>query len=137
MAQHKVLLLEIIQAGRFTPAETDDLGNYRKKGRGAAGGKILDGRTKNGKFDLWQDENENLRSSDRNLDADRINLAVRKHRDRAFVVGLARVVVNQLMQRGAHRHRVQKEHQRDQDRGENRLAVTLELTGGKPHPSCF
>ena len=114
MAQHKVLLLEIIQAGRFTPAETDDLGNYRKNGRGAAGGKILDGRTENGKFDLGQDENENLRSGDRNLDADRINLAVREHRDRALMVRFARVVVDEFVERRTNRHRVQQKDERNQ-----------------------
>jgi hypothetical protein len=51
-----------------------------------------------------------------------------KQRHGAFMAGRVRVMVDQLVQRGARRHPVQQEDKRDQKRGENRPAMPLELT---------
>ena len=43
------------------------------------------------------------------------------------MIGFARVLVNQFVQFGTRRHRVQQQNQRDQQRGEDRLAVRFEM----------
>ena len=53
---------------------------------------------------------------------------MREHRDRAIVVGFARILVDQFMQRGTRRHRVQEQDKAHQQRGDDRLAMQLEMT---------
>ena len=48
---------------------------------------------------------------------------MREHHDGAFVARLVRVVVYQLMQRGARRHRVEQQNHPNQQRRERRFAV--------------
>ena len=46
-----------------------------------------------------------------------------EHHDGTFVACLVRVTMNQMMQRGARRHRVEQQNQTGQQRGEHRFAV--------------
>lgn len=68
------------------------------------------------------------RNDGRDIGDRRIHLAVGKHRDRAIVIGFARVLVNQFVQLRTRRHRVQQQNKCDQQRGENRLAMRFEMT---------
>ena len=47
---------------------------------------------------------------------------MREHRDRTFMTSLVRILMNQLMQRGARRHRVKKQNHRHQQDSNERLA---------------
>jgi len=58
----------------------------------------------------------------------RFDLSVREHRDGAMVVSLAGVLVNQLVQRGARRHRVKQQNHPHQQDGQGRFAELNELT---------
>ena len=62
---------------------------------------------------------------------------MRKHRDRAFMVGLACVLMDQFMERGTGRHRVQEQDKADQQRGDNRLAVRFEMAFHESQTMCF
>jgi hypothetical protein len=108
--------------------ETDELRNGREDGRGASGGKIFNGRGKNGNDNLWGRLERNGGHDDRNLNIGGINVAVGEHRDRTVVVGFAGVLVDQFVQFGARRHRDQQQDERDKQRGENRLAGRSEMT---------
>ena len=55
-------------------------------------------------------------------------MAMGEQRDGAIVVSLARVLVNQFVQFGTRRHRVQQQNEGDQQSGERRLAVRFEMT---------
>lgn len=108
-----------------------------KNRRSAASGKILDGRGKNEKFSLQSCLNGNNSGGDRNVNGSRVNVTVREQRDGALVTGLVGVVVNQFMQRGASRHRVQQQDKTSQQRGDNRLAVPLEMAFYELQTICF
>ncbi len=95
-------------------SETDELGNGRKTGRSAAGRKIFYGRSKSGEFNLRNDRDEKRRRDDGNFNRNGVNVAVREHRDRAIMVGLVRVVMDELVQRGRGRQRVQQQDNADE-----------------------
>ena len=72
------------------------------------------------KPDRWRDNG--------NITSDRINLALREHRDGAMMVSLAGVLVNQFMQIGAGRHRVEQQNHPHQPGGQGRPAEPNEMT---------
>ena len=85
--------------------------------------KIFNGRAENGKFNLRNALNRSRRNDDGSHNGRRFHLSMREHRDGAFVACLVRVLVNQLMQRGTRRHRVQQQDHPNQQRRERRFAV--------------
>ena len=111
------------QTRRTAPSETNELGGDAGRGRGASGGEIFNGRGEAGKNKNRGRLDRNRRRGGGNFNRGRVHLAVREHRDRAIVVGLARVLVDHFVQRGRRRHRVQQQDKADEQRGENRLAV--------------
>jgi hypothetical protein len=135
-AQGKVLVQEK-NSGRKNPAETNELGNHGKNGRAAAGGKILNGRGKNRKGNLRHRHERNGRRADGNLNLSGINVTVRKHRDRTIVVSVAGILVDQLVQAGARRHRVQQQDKGYEQRGENRVAGPLKMSNSELQTICF
>ena len=86
--------------------ETDESGNGGEDGRGATGGKIFNGRSKNRNDKLRGRLNRSRLRDGGNFHRDRVHLAVGEHRDRTIVVGFASVLVDQFMQRWTRRHRV-------------------------------
>lgn len=87
-------------------------------------GKVFDGRAENGNDKNRGRFNRICRGGDRHVAGRRIHLAVREHRDRAIVVGFARVLVDHFVQRGAGRHRVQQQNNTHQQGGQRRPAET-------------
>jgi len=81
--------------------------------------------------------NRSHRHDGRHFHDRRIHLAVGKYRDGTFVPGRIRVVVNQLMKIGTRRHCVQQQDQTDQQRGENRLAGSHEMSDFQLQAICF
>jgi hypothetical protein len=116
---------------------TNELGSNAGNGRTTSGREIVNGRTENREFNGRQDNNKSLRRGNGNINAGGVHLAVREHRDRAFVVGFARILVNQFMQRGTRRHCVQEQDKANQQRGDNRLAVRFEMASHKSQTVCF
>ena len=60
--------------------------------------------------------------------ADGIHLAVGEHGDSAVMPRLIRIMMDQLMQRGACRHGIQQQDKPRQQRGNHCLAVTFKMT---------
>jgi len=58
---------------------------------------------------------------------------MRKHRYGALVVKRIGVLVNQFMQRGTNRHRVQDKDEKRQQNGHAPLAVRFEMAIYQPH----
>ena len=85
--------------------------------------KIFDDCAESGKFNLRSIPNRSRRNDGGNLNGRRLHLSMSEHRDGAFVTGFVRILVNQLMQRGTRRHRVQKQNHPNQQRRERRFAV--------------
>jgi hypothetical protein len=53
------------------------------------------------------------------------------------MAGFVRVVVDQLVQAGARRHRVQQQDKAYQQRGENRQARPLKMSNSELQTICF
>ena len=81
--------------------------------------KIFNGSAENGKFNLRCRLNGNADGDNGNINDRRIHLAMREHGDRAFVAGLVRIFVDQLVQRRTRCHGVQEQHQANQQGGEH------------------
>jgi hypothetical protein len=64
-----------------------------------------------------------------------MHLTMREQRDGALMFRRTGVLVKQFVQLGRSRHRVQKQDKPGQQRGDDRLAVPLELTPHELH--CF
>ena len=77
-------------------------------------GEIFGGRAENGKFNLLRRFNRNGGNRNGNINGRTFDLSVREHRDGAFVARFASVVMNQFVQRGAGRHRIEQQNQTDQ-----------------------
>ena len=76
---------------------------------------------------MWGRLNLNCCDDNWDFNRGRLHLAMREDCHGTFVTGLVRVVMNQLMQRRASRHRVEKQNYSDQQYRERRLAVPCEL----------
>ena len=73
------------------------------------------------------DFNQDCRRRNDDFTGDRVRLPLGKHRDRAIVIFLARVVMNHLVQRGARRHGVQQQDDAHQQGGQGRFANLEEM----------
>jgi len=92
--------------GRRTPAGRQGVGASGENGNGGQRRKL----------------NGRRRERDRDEHDRGIHLAMQEHGDGAFVTGLVGVGVQQLVQSGGGDHGVQQQDQRDQQRGDERLA---------------
>jgi hypothetical protein len=90
-----------------------DLGR-RNCRRGAAGGKISDGRAENGEFDLRCRGDQDECRRDRDINGRGLDLAMGEHGDGAFVTRTARVLVNQPVQGRARRQGVENQNHGNQ-----------------------
>lgn len=88
-------------------------------------------RSQRGKF------NGSNRDDGRHFHDRRIHLAVREQRDGTFVAWFVRVVMDQCMQRRARGHRAQKQDKTGQQRGDDRLALPLEMAFHELQTICF
>lgn len=61
---------------------------------------------------------------------------MREHRDRAIVVGLIRILVDQFVELWTRRHCVQEQDKTHQQRGDDRLAAQLEMAFYKLQIGC-
>ena len=109
-------------------SETDELGSNAGRGRSAAGREIFNRCAKNWKIYGRSGFKHDRRRGNGNIAGYRINLALREHRDGAMVVGLVGVLVNQFVQRGARRHRVEEQNHSHQPGGQGRPAESKKMT---------
>ncbi len=101
----------------------DELGNCGKNGRGAAGGKILNSRTKNGKIYGRNCLNESQRRGNRDINGSGIHLAVREHGNGALMFRLAGVLVEPLVQRGRGGEEIEQQDEAHQQQSERTLVA--------------
>ena len=112
---------------------TDELGNCGKNGRSASGGKIFNGRTENGNCDGRNCLNESQHRGNRDINGRSVNLAMREKSDGALMLGAAGVGVKPFVQRRRGGHRVEQQDNPGQQRGNDYLAVRLEMAFYEPH----
>jgi hypothetical protein len=108
-------------------ASETGLGNCREDRGCSSGGKVFNGRSKNGKNNRRNNLNRSCGRDYGNFDGARIHFAVGEHRDSAFVTGLIRVVMDQFVQCRARGHCAQKQHNAGQQRGDDSLAVQFKM----------
>ena len=132
MARRKELILEKVPSAPGA-AGIDELGNGGKNWRGAAGGKIPDGRTENGNFNGWDCLNQSQQHCNRDISGCGIHLPVGKQGDGALMLSIAGIRVKPFVQCRRGRHRVEQQDNSRQHRGDDRLAASRELARYEPH----
>jgi hypothetical protein len=131
-------IFQVKQTNEIQPAKAGRLSRVGGRNRRSApGGKIFNGRSENGNFNLRRDDGKNHRRGSRNINDGGIHLAVRKHRDGALMLGVARVVVEKFVQRRRDGHRIQQQDKTRQQRGDERLVARVEMTLGSLHPTRY
>ena len=81
--------------------------------------------------------NKSRRQDRQDIASRRFNVPVRKQGGGARMAGAVRVLVNQFMQRGTSRHRVQQQDKTYQQRGDDRVAAQLEMAFCKLQIVCI
>jgi hypothetical protein len=94
---------------------------------------VFNGRAENKKDRRWNAIHERQWKRNGNVDGCGVHLPMREERDGALVVSVAGVGVEQLVQRGGDRHRVEQENQSSQCQSNGRLTPTLAMWREKPH----
>jgi len=98
MAAHKKFMSN--ETNRIQPAKAGRLsGIGGRNGRGASGGKVLNGRTENGNFNGRKGSNKSQRRGDSNINTRGIHLAMREQCDGALMSRRACVRVKAFVQR--------------------------------------
>lgn len=95
-------------------------------GRGATRWKALRRGGQHGNLNLWHRFHRYGRKDHRNFHGDRIHLTMGEKGDGALVRGIVGVLVKPFVQRGTGRQGVEKQNQRQEQSGHNRLAILAE-----------
>jgi hypothetical protein len=127
--EHKKLFFENdFRTKQTAPSKTGESGSEAGKGRSTTVWKIFDGRAESEEIDRRSRFKPGRWRQNGNITSDRINLALREHRDGAMVVGLVGVLVNQFVQRRTRGHRVEQQKHSHQPGGQGRLAKPKEIS---------
>ena len=114
-------------------AETGESGNGGKRGRPAAGGKVLNGRAERHEHAAGRGDDERKGGGQGNRDGRGMHLAVGKEGDGALVVGSAGVGMDPFVERRGGGHGVEQQHSCDQNQGNDCLAAGGGLALIDPH----